>query len=89
MVVLIDNYDSFTYNLVQKLGEVSRGLEIQVFRNDKVSVEQVQELKPTHIVISPGPCTPREGGVSNDVIKQFAPKSPGTYSLTVDRLLCF
>jgi len=76
MLVLIDNYDSFTYNLVQKLGEVSPGLEIKVFRNDKVTVAQVEELKPTHVVISPGPCTPREGGVSNDIIKFFGPKIP-------------
>src|SRR5687768_10515597 len=55
MIVLIDNYDSFTYNLVQKLGEVDRSRPIKVFRNDKVTVEQVQELKPTHVVISPGP----------------------------------
>jgi anthranilate synthase/aminodeoxychorismate synthase-like glutamine amidotransferase len=77
MIVLIDNYDSFTYNLVQKLGEVApAGLEIKVFRNDKVTVEQIEELRPTHVVISPGPCTPREGGVSNDVIKHFGPKLP-------------
>jgi anthranilate synthase/aminodeoxychorismate synthase-like glutamine amidotransferase len=76
MIVLIDNYDSFTYNLVQKLGEVAPAIETRVFRNDKISVEQVEELKPTHIVISPGPCTPREGGVSNDIIKHFAPKLP-------------
>jgi anthranilate synthase/aminodeoxychorismate synthase-like glutamine amidotransferase len=76
MIVLIDNYDSFTYNLVQKLGEVSPGLEIKVFRNDKVTAAQVEDLKPTHIVISPGPCTPREGGVSNDIIKHFATKLP-------------
>src|SRR6186713_977747 len=76
MIVLIDNYDSFTYNLVQKLGEVSPGVEMKVFRNDKVSVDEVELLNPTHIVISPGPCTPREGGVSNDMIKHFAPKLP-------------
>ncbi|MDQ3440892.1 MAG: anthranilate/aminodeoxychorismate synthase component II, partial [Planctomycetota bacterium] len=76
MIVLIDNYDSFTYNLVQKLGEVSRGVEMRVFRNDKVTVDQIEALKPTHIVISPGPCTPREGGVSNDVIRHFGPKLP-------------
>src|SRR5215211_1419564 len=77
MLVLIDNYDSFTYNLVQKLGEVGgASLQMQVFRNDKVSVEQVEELRPTHIVISPGPCTPKEGGVSNDIIRHFAPKLP-------------
>src|SRR3954466_16344668 len=69
MIILIDNSDSFTYNLVQKLGEVDRKNPIKVFRNDKVKVEQIEELKPTHIVISPGPCTPKEGGISNDVIK--------------------
>ena len=76
MIVLIDNYDSFTYNLVQKLGEVSPGLEMKVFRNDKVTVDEIELLSPTHIVISPGPCTPREGGVSNDIIKHFAAKIP-------------
>jgi anthranilate synthase/aminodeoxychorismate synthase-like glutamine amidotransferase len=77
MIVLIDNYDSFTYNLVQKLGEVGgAGLRIEVFRNDKVTVEQIEELKPSHIVVSPGPCTPREGGVSNDIIRHFGPKLP-------------
>ena len=77
MLVLIDNYDSFTYNLVQKLGEVGGpALRMEVFRNDKVTVDQVQSLNPTHIVISPGPCTPKEGGVSNDIIKHFAPKTP-------------
>ena len=76
VIVLIDNYDSFTYNLVQRLGEVSPGLEIKVFRNDKVTVPEVESLKPTHIVISPGPCTPREGGVSNDIIRHFGPNLP-------------
>jgi anthranilate synthase/aminodeoxychorismate synthase-like glutamine amidotransferase len=76
MIVLIDNYDSFTYNLVQKLGEIDARRPIQVFRNDKISVDQIESLHPTHIVISPGPCTPKEGGVSNDVIKHFGPKLP-------------
>jgi para-aminobenzoate synthetase component 2 len=76
MIVLIDNYDSFTYNLVQKLGEVSPGVEMKVFRNDKVTVDEVEALRPTHIVISPGPCTPNEAGISNDIIKHFAPKLP-------------
>ncbi|MFN4243225.1 MAG: anthranilate synthase component II [Tepidisphaerales bacterium] len=82
MIVLIDNYDSFTYNLVQKLGEVllARGDDperlIRVFRNDKITPEEIEALRPTHIVISPGPCTPREGGVSNDVIRHFAPRVP-------------
>src|SRR3954462_12643000 len=83
MIVLIDNYDSFTYNLVQRLGEVAPSVmrdpadrEIKVFRNDKVTVDQVEEMGPTHVVISPGPCTPREGGVSNDIIRHFGPKLP-------------
>ena len=76
MIVLIDNYDSFTYNLVQRLGEIDPSRPMKVFRNDKVRVAEIEELKPTHIVISPGPCTPKEGGVSNDVIKHFAAKIP-------------
>ena len=74
MVLVIDNYDSFTYNLVQRLGEI--GAEIRVFRNDKITVPEVEQEAPDHIIISPGPCTPREGGVSNDVIKHFAGKLP-------------
>ncbi len=97
MIVLIDNYDSFTYNLVQKLGEVAPTMPVQVFRNDKITVEAIEELAPTHLLISPGPCTPREGGVSNDVIRHFAPKLPilgvclghqcigFTYGATVER----
>ncbi len=76
MLVLIDNYDSFTYNLVQLIGQVAPTLTMRVFRNDKVSVEQVEALKPTHLVISPGPCTPKEGGVSNDLIRHFGPTIP-------------
>jgi len=76
MIVLIDNYDSFTYNLVQRLGELDAGLDLRVFRNDKVTVAEVEVLRPTHILISPGPCTPREGGVSNDVIRHFSGKTP-------------
>src|SRR5947209_18091661 len=76
MIALIDNYDSFTYNLVQKLGEVAPQMPLQVFRNDKVTVDHVEAMKPTHIVISPGPCTPLEGGVSNDIIRHFGPKIP-------------
>jgi len=73
---LIDNYDSFTYNLVQRLGELDSGIDVRVFRNDCITVEQVAELKPSHIIISPGPCTPREAGVSNDVLRRFAPTIP-------------
>lgn len=76
VIVLIDNYDSFTYNLVQKLGEVGPAHLMHVFRNDKVTVAQVEALRPTHIVISPGPCTPKEGGVSNEIIRHFAPRIP-------------
>jgi anthranilate synthase/aminodeoxychorismate synthase-like glutamine amidotransferase len=76
MVVLIDNYDSFTYNLVQMLGEVDPTRELKVFRNDKVTADEVEALMPTHIVISPGPCTPKEGGVSNEIIGRFGPKIP-------------
>jgi len=76
MIVLIDNYDSFTYNLVQRLGELDRGVELRVFRNDKVTVDEIEALGPTHIMISPGPCTPREGGVSNEVIRKFGGRIP-------------
>ena len=76
MILLIDNYDSFTYNLVQRLGELDPNIQLQVWRNDKITPDQVAELKPTHIIISPGPCTPREAGVSNDLLKRFAPTVP-------------
>jgi len=76
MILLIDNYDSFTYNLVQRLGELDAGTDVQVYRNDKITADQVAELKPTHIIVSPGPCTPREAGVSNEVIRRFAPTVP-------------
>jgi anthranilate synthase/aminodeoxychorismate synthase-like glutamine amidotransferase len=74
MIAVIDNYDSFTYNLVQYLGEL--GVEVCVFRNDEVSVEELQRLNPSHIVISPGPGTPQDGGVSNDVIRRFYRQTP-------------
>jgi anthranilate synthase/aminodeoxychorismate synthase-like glutamine amidotransferase len=76
MIVLIDNYDSFTYNLVQRLGELDPNIALQVFRNDKISADELAELKPSHIIISPGPCTPRDAGVSNEVIRRFAPTVP-------------
>ena len=75
MVLIIDNYDSFTYNLVQRLGEIG-AQDIRVYRNDKVTVPEIEQQGPDHIIISPGPCTPREGGVSNDVIRHFAGKVP-------------
>jgi para-aminobenzoate synthetase component II len=76
MIVLIDNYDSFTYNLVQRIGELDAALELRVFRNDQVTVQQVEALRPDHIIISPGPCTPKEGGISNQVILHFAGRVP-------------
>jgi anthranilate synthase/aminodeoxychorismate synthase-like glutamine amidotransferase len=76
MVVLIDNYDSFTYNIVQRIGELDRRLPVQVFRNDRVTVEQLAELRPDHLIISPGPCTPTEAGISNEAIRHFAGEIP-------------
>lgn len=74
MLLVIDNYDSFTYNLVQYLGEL--GQEMQVFRNDKIGIKEIEELKPDRVVISPGPCTPGEAGISIELIKYFAGKIP-------------
>jgi anthranilate synthase/aminodeoxychorismate synthase-like glutamine amidotransferase len=74
MLLMIDNYDSFTYNLVQYFGEL--GEDVRVHRNNKISVEQIEALKPSRIVVSPGPCTPNEAGVSVDVIKHFAGRLP-------------
>jgi len=74
MILVIDNYDSFTYNLVQALGTL--GAELKVFRNNKITVADAQKLEPDHVIISPGPCTPKEGGISNDIIKHFAGKVP-------------
>jgi anthranilate synthase/aminodeoxychorismate synthase-like glutamine amidotransferase len=76
MIVLIDNYDSFTYNLVQRIGELDPALEICVYRNDQVTLEQIESDRPSHIIISPGPCTPREGGISNDVVRHFSGRVP-------------
>ena len=74
MLVMIDNYDSFTYNLVQYFGEL--GAEIRVFRNDEVTLDEIRALKPTHIVISPGPGNPDDGGISNEVLREFGPTTP-------------
>ena len=74
MILVIDNYDSFTYNLVQYLGEM--GQESRVFRNDAITQEEIESLRPSHIVISPGPCTPLEAGISNDVIRRFRRRIP-------------
>lgn len=74
MIIVIDNYDSFTYNLVQYFGEL--GAELQVFRNDQVTLDDIKAISPTHIVISPGPGDPTDGGVSNDVLRHFGPTTP-------------
>ena len=74
MVLVIDNYDSFTYNLVQYLGEM--GCEVVVRRNDQVTIEEIEVLQPERIVISPGPCTPQEAGISIDVVRHFTGKIP-------------
>lgn len=74
MLLMIDNYDSFTYNLVQYFGEL--GQDVQVYRNDEIDLETVAKLKPRHIVISPGPCTPNEAGISVPLIHAFAGKIP-------------
>jgi anthranilate synthase component 2 len=76
MIVLIDNYDSFTYNLVQRLGEIDPALDLRVFRNDKVTAEEIEALKPSHLIISPGPCTPNEAGISLQCAQRFAGKIP-------------
>src|SRR3954467_4931594 len=70
MVLVIDNYDSFTYNLVQYLGEMK--VQMEISRNDQISIDEIRALKPERILISPGPCSPRESGLSNEVIKSFA-----------------
>lgn len=74
MILIIDNYDSFTYNLVQYFGELKQ--DIEVYRNDKISIDKIKEMNPSHIVISPGPGSPDEAGLSKDVIKEFAGKKP-------------
>ena len=95
MILLIDNYDSFTYNLYQYLCEL--GADVEVIRNDKTTVEDIEAMQPEGIVVSPGPCSPREAGISNDVIRHFGPKLPvlgvclghqcigDAYGATVDR----
>ena len=76
MIFLIDNYDSFTYNLVQRIGEIDGSLEVRVERNDKTSLEAIEALQPERIIVSPGPCTPAEAGLSRDVIQHFGPQLP-------------
>jgi len=74
MLLMIDNYDSFTYNLVQYFGELEQ--RVEVFRNDEITVDRIEALRPTHLVVSPGPCTPNEAGVSVEAIRYFAGKVP-------------
>lgn len=74
MLLMIDNYDSFTYNVVQYFAEL--GADVQVYRNDEITIEQIEALNPDHLVISPGPCTPNEAGISVDAIRHFAGKLP-------------
>ncbi len=74
MILVIDNYDSFTYNLVQYLGEL--GAEMRVFRNDEITVEQAVALSPEKVLVSPGPCTPKEAGISCDIVREFGSRLP-------------
>jgi len=76
MILLVDNYDSFTYNLVQRLGEIDPAVDLRVVRNDQVTLAEIEAAAPTHLIISPGPCTPVEAGISNDVVTRFAPRIP-------------
>ena len=76
MIFILDNYDSFTYNLVQRLGEIDSGLEMTVARNDQTSISAIAALRPERMIISPGPCTPSEAGLSKDVIAHFGPVVP-------------
>lgn len=76
MIFVLDNYDSFTYNLVQRFGEIDRTIDVRVARNDQISLADIAALAPAGIVISPGPCTPHEAGISMDVIREFGPRIP-------------
>lgn len=76
MILLIDNYDSFTYNLVQRLGEVDPQVDIEVHRNDQISLAEIAAKHPTHLIISPGPCSPSEAGISVACVQEFAGKLP-------------
>jgi anthranilate synthase/aminodeoxychorismate synthase-like glutamine amidotransferase len=76
LILLIDNYDSFTWNLVQRLGEIDPSVNLRVVRNDKITLEQIESDQPERIIISPGPCTPKEAGISCDVLARFAGRMP-------------
>jgi len=76
MIFIVDNYDSFTYNLVQRLGEIDASLQIEVGRNDKTTPDEIAERRPTHLILSPGPCTPDEAGISVECVQHFVGKIP-------------
>jgi anthranilate synthase component 2 len=76
MILLIDNYDSFTWNLVQRFGEIAPGTRVEVHRNDAITGDEIAALAPSHLVISPGPCTPDEAGISCDAVRRFAGRMP-------------
>ncbi|MCX7413667.1 MAG: aminodeoxychorismate/anthranilate synthase component II [Planctomycetia bacterium] len=76
MILLIDNYDSFTWNLAQRIGEIAPELPLEVHRNDKITADEIAKKSPTHLVISPGPCTPSEAGISCDAVRRFAGRMP-------------
>lgn len=76
MIFILDNYDSFTYNLVQRFGKIDPSLDIRVARNNKITIDEIEQLAPERIIISPGPCTPNEAGLSKEVIAHFGPRIP-------------
>ena len=76
MILIIDNYDSFTYNLVHRIGELRLGRRVKVVRNDKASVDELESWQPRHLIVSPGPCTPAEGGISVEAVRRLAGKIP-------------
>jgi anthranilate synthase component 2 len=76
MIILIDNYDSFTYNLVQRLGEIDPAIDLEVHRNDQITPEEIEARVPSHVIISPGPCTPSEAGISCECIRRFSGRLP-------------
>ena len=76
MILIIDNYDSFTYNLVQRLGEIDGGLDMRVLRNDQISVDEIIEQQPERVIISPGPCTPSEAGISIECARRMSGEVP-------------
>jgi anthranilate synthase/aminodeoxychorismate synthase-like glutamine amidotransferase len=76
MILVIDNYDSFTFNIVQRLGEIDRSLEVRTVRNDQITTAEIQALKPDRLILSPGPCTPNEAGICLDILKELAGQFP-------------